>query len=783
MRSKSLRLVFGLLLSLAWTSWAGAADASPSGGYAGSQSCKECHERFYQLWSTSFHGLAMQPYSRDFAKAKLSAAKGETAVGKYRYMADISGKDGWINEAGPNGRKRYRIEHVLGGKNVYYFLTAMEKGRLQTLPLAYDVQKKQWFDMAGSGMRHFPGRHADAPVNWKDWPYTFNTACYSCHVSQLSTNYDPASDTYDTRWREPGINCETCHGPSEAHNRLFRDLPKGAPAPADPKIISVKTFTPAQHNDSCSTCHAKSSPLTSSYPPGERFFDHFDLMTLESPDYYPDGRDLGENYTFTSWRLSPCAQKSVLNCVSCHTSSGRYRFRAPEKANEACLPCHRDHVADPTAHTHHKADTLGNRCVSCHMPVTEFARMKRSDHSMRPPAPAATIAFKSPNACNGCHKDKSPEWADGWVRKWRARDYQAVILERGNLIKSARERDWKQLPQMLEAIAAKDRDEVLAASLIRLLRASQDTRIPKTLEAALKDPSPLVRSSAAESLGLIRTPDAVAALATATADDTRVVRVRAAQALSGFQSFQLAESAAADLKKATGEYLTAITARPDQWTSHYNLANYYLSRQEYALAVASYQTAIGFDRTEIAPWVNLSMAYARQGELGNAEAALAQALLLEPANAEANFNMALLKGERNDLREAERHLRRALKTDPQMSQAAFNLCVIMGEKRLAEAVGYCRQAAEQQPQNGRYAWTLAYFLDKNGETQSAAETLERVLSREPLLDGYLLLSDIYRRTGDRQRAISVLDRGMADPSLSQRDRALMESARKRQVGN
>ena len=31
---------------------------------------------------------------------------------------------------------------------------------------------------------------------------------------------------------------------------------------------------------------------------------------------------------------------------------------------------------------------------------------------MLPPTPAATIAFRSPNACNLCHKDKDAAWAD-----------------------------------------------------------------------------------------------------------------------------------------------------------------------------------------------------------------------------------------------------------------------------------------------------------------------------------------------------------------------------------
>src|SRR4030066_1308409 len=295
------------------------------------------------------------------------------------------------------------------GKNVYYFLTLLEKGRLQTLPLAYDVNKKEWFDTAASGIRHFPGHEREEPVHWKEWPYTFNTACYGCHVSQLSTNYNPKTDTYKTVWAEPGINCETCHGPGDEHNKIAKATPKGQPL-KEIKIISTKTMTKNQRNHLCASCNAKvTTPLTSFYSPGEKFFDHYDLVTLDNPDYYPDGRDLGENYTYTSWMMSPCVKSGKLDCMHCHTSSGRYRFKEEGKANEACMPCHPEQVNNPTVHTHHKSDSPGNKCVSCHMPITEFARMKRSDHSMLPPTPSATIAFKSPNACNICHIDKDAQ--------------------------------------------------------------------------------------------------------------------------------------------------------------------------------------------------------------------------------------------------------------------------------------------------------------------------------------------------------------------------------------
>ena len=272
-------------------------------------------------------------------------------------------------------------------------------------------------------------------MDWRDPLYTFNTSCHGCHVSQLSTNYDPQSDSYNTVWAEPGINCETCHGPSAEHVRICQGLPTGQ-KPEDPKIIVTKSFTPDQHNASCSSCHAKASMLTQSFKPGDRFFDHFDLVTLENPDYYPDGRDLGENYTFTSWLMNPCAAQSKLHCVNCHTSSGRFRF-PEEKANDSCLPCHAERVRQAPSHTHHRPDSHGNRCIACHMPMTEFARMRRSDHSFRPPAPAATLAFKSPNACNLCHSDRDAAWADHQVRTWHQEDYQARQIEPARLIAEA----------------------------------------------------------------------------------------------------------------------------------------------------------------------------------------------------------------------------------------------------------------------------------------------------------------------------------------------------------
>src|SRR3990172_9050673 len=91
--------------------------AQPS-GYTGSAPCKESHEKFRELWATSRHGLAMQPYTSAFAQKDLTPRKRDIVIGKYKYRADIGPKAGYVSETGPKGTKTYRIVHVTGGKNV-----------------------------------------------------------------------------------------------------------------------------------------------------------------------------------------------------------------------------------------------------------------------------------------------------------------------------------------------------------------------------------------------------------------------------------------------------------------------------------------------------------------------------------------------------------------------------------------------------------------------------------------------------------------------------------------
>jgi tetratricopeptide (TPR) repeat protein len=715
----------------------------------------------------------MQPFSAGFAKAALEPQKDAITIGGFSYHFVAEGDAGFVEESGPKGVRRFPMLQAMGGKNTYYFLTPMERGRLQVLPLAFDIQKKSWYDMAASGVRMHTEGPVDRPIPWTDPAFTFNSSCYGCHVSQLRTNYDLKSDTYNSTWREPGINCETCHGSGDAHIELYKKDPNTRHE--DMRILRITKFTVPQRSEMCAPCHAKMSPVSSGYEVTQRFFDHYDLVTLEDPDYYPDGRDLGENYTYTSWLMSRCILGGKLDCVHCHTSSGRYRF-ATENANGACLPCHQEKVDGSVAHSRHKSGTPGGNCIDCHMPKTRFANMNRSDHSMLPPTPAATLKFQSPNACTLCHKEKDASWADSIVRQWHKVDYQKPVLERAALVDAARKGQWEKLPAMLAYIQDPRGDNVTQASLLRLLRSCDDPRKPPVALKALQHPNPLVRTAAAGSVGDQITTETGDALVRATGDEYRLVRIRTAALLGGVSINDLPAAQQDSVRKATDELIASFNARPDDFANHTNLGNFYMDRGRLDQSIQSFETAIRLRPDSVGTLVNASMAYSRAGRMGDAERVLDQALRLAPDNGPANFNRGLLLAELGRKAEAENSLRKALSSNPNLAPAAFNLCVLMMERRDTGGLAYCQQALKAAPGNEKYVFSVAFYLDQTGKSAQALQYLEAFSARHGSgLETRLLQADLYLKCGKNREALAVYQQAASTPDLPDQQRKFVEN--------
>jgi predicted CXXCH cytochrome family protein len=116
-----------------------------------------------------------------------------------------------------------------------------------------------------------------------------------------------------------------------------------------------------------------------------------------------------------------------VKCSRCHDVHGTENNALLIKpANVMCLECHGPgspngpHTSSIQEHTHHAAGSAGNECIACHMPKIEqtIADVNVRSHTFRFIPPILTEAYKIPNPCTGCHKDKSTAWATEQLKTW-----------------------------------------------------------------------------------------------------------------------------------------------------------------------------------------------------------------------------------------------------------------------------------------------------------------------------------------------------------------------------
>jgi Flp pilus assembly protein TadD len=260
---------------------------------------------------------------------------------------------------------------------------------------------------------------------------------------------------------------------------------------------------------------------------------------------------------------------------------------------------------------------------------------------------------------------------------------------------------------------ASETEEVVCASLVRLFRDCPDARIWPVVRQALSHPSALVRGAAAGTLaGNLRDSDSVAVLCRALLDPIRVVRIQAAQSLAAFPRNVLDKTTLEALAKAEAELLGMLTARPDDWASHYNLGNYRMARGELASAMASYKTSMALRGDTVMPFVNAAVLASQQGNLQEAMGYLRQASTNHPKHGAVHLNLGLALAETGDLAGAEKALRIAMDDPGCAAQAAYNCAILVGKRNPSGAVELLKFALEREPENTRFQEALRFFTQK-----------------------------------------------------------------------
>lgn len=699
--------------------------APPSGlqsnpsAYAGSASCRDCHSRFYDLWSKEDHGLAERPVSLSSDGPAFVPARSFCAGSQTNFVAFTNGGF-YITSLGlSRSPEAHRVERVIGNDPLREFLVSAPGGRWQVMEAAYDPHRNDWFDVFGKEDRR--------PGEWGHWTgrgMNWNSMCAACHNTGLHKNYDESSDSYHTTMAEPSVSCEACHGPMGAHVAWEKKYQNQRMV--DP---TVPRLTPAQTMETCASCHARRGDLDGNFKPGDAFFDHYDLAIVDHSDvFYADGQVHDEDYEYSAFLGSKMHQAGV-TCLDCHPRS----IDAPKlRGNALCLRCHatgylKAPLINPEEHSHHLAGSTGDDCVGCHMPVTVYMqRHPRHDHGLTIPDPWLTKTFGIPNACNRCHGDKDTDWALAAVQKWYGAKMERSTRQRAEWIALARRGDSSAREPLVAMLTGEPIPYWQAVAAGLLDQWVDDPKVAAALTRCLDNTNPLVRVTALRSLEpLAQEPESpVAAKTRELLDDPCAdVRIAAAWALR----------TSLDTNTPAGrELLQYLAFNADQPAGQMQEAEFYFTRGDVPSALDHFQKAAAWDTTSAPVHSEYAVALSAASRNQDAITEMETACRLAPQDAESRYRLGLAWNDAGNLPKTIESLEAAVKLDPGYTRAWYNLGLAFNESGQTDAALNALDRAQKiSPNEAAIPYARATILARAGRISEARTADAQALALQP----------------------------------------------------
>ncbi len=366
-----------ILSAFAAVSMSSSAQGAPSfeqrAGYAGDSACLSCHQKESTSYLKTAHHLTSQLASAasvhgHFAKGEnvLTIVDPTNTAGIPGLWFTMSARGGRFFETASTGfvdslkTRTEAIDIVTGsGKRGQTYLY-WQGDQLFELPISFWTAGQRWINSPG---------YDDGTANFSR---PINPACLECHAAYLRPLSDAQNtNRFDRNSFEPGIHCETCHGPGARHVALEAALPsRSTPTPnveserALAAIVNPARLSHDRQLDLCALCHngIAREPLAPafSYVPGEplnKYFRPLETAAVEHPDVH--GNQVGLLERSRCFRESP-----NMTCSTCHNVHAPER--EPASYSSTCLTCHRWQACPESKHL---GAAIQSRCIGCHMPV------------------------------------------------------------------------------------------------------------------------------------------------------------------------------------------------------------------------------------------------------------------------------------------------------------------------------------------------------------------------------------------------------------------------------
>lgn len=617
--------------------------------YAGSVSCKECHEKEYEDWKSSYHFKAMEVADEksilgDFNDARYTADGITTRFFKKnnKFYIETENERGILQE--------FEVLYTFGAYPLQQYLTAFEGGRMQVFRQSWDSREKKWFHQYSS--MHIP--HTDW-LHWTGNAQNWNLMCASCHTTNYQKKYDAVTDTYQTTYAEHSVGCESCHNAGKKHIEYVKQ--KGFQKGKSPHSYMMKLhqFTQKQELAQCMPCHSRRGETSQTHAYSPEVLDNYIPEIISTENYFADGQAKEEVYKYGSFLQSKMHRMGV-KCSDCHNP---HTTKLKYEGDKVCMQCHDSGKYKTKSHSFHNEGSIASDCRSCHMPTrTYMGNDIRHDHTFSVPRPDLSATYGVPNACNDCHKDKNAKWASNYVKKWYGDKRRSHFSE--DLILASQSENENRITSIHNLLLNTETPAIIKATSLHYLSEIADEESFTLLQKELTNSEAIIRYRAI--MGLMHFPiySCKEKIILTLSDSVKAVRIASANLLLTQLGIEECHSIPA-FAKAHEELKDFLLSQADFAVGSSLLAEYYAKIGEDKNAILYYERALKKDNKLNFVRINLAMLYNKAYQNEKSLQILTEAYALEPQNEQISYYLALLYSEINDFKQAKRYIEQAMK--------------------------------------------------------------------------------------------------------------------------